>query len=69
MQTYTRTAYLGRVISINHTQNGLSSMISFPVVLGAQAIGVRYAVVTTAVLLFGVGTLYRAFSWSLRRLA
>ncbi|MDO8751055.1 MAG: MFS transporter [Dehalococcoidia bacterium] len=69
IQTYTENTYLGRVLSINFTQNGLSTTASFAVAIGAQAIGIRYAVLTTSLLLMGVGALYWVFSRRLRRLA
>ena len=69
IQTHTEDAYLGRVVSINITQMGLSSLASFGVALGAEAIGVRYAVLITAVLLAAVGALYWVFSRRLRQLA
>ena len=69
MQTYTEDAYLGRVISINMAQNGLSSMASFGVALGAQLIGVQYAMLITALMLTVVGGAYWMLSHRLRRLA
>jgi hypothetical protein len=50
-------------------QMGLSSMASFLVALGAEAIGVRYAVLITALLLSALGAAYWTFSRRLRRLA
>jgi MFS family permease len=68
IQTYTETAYLGRVISINMAQMGLSSLASFAVALGAEAIGVRWAVMTTAIVLTTIGAAYFLFSRRLRNL-
>lgn len=68
IQTYTENAYLGRVISINMAQMGLSSLASFGVALGAEAIGVRWAVLTTAVILTIIGAAYWVSSRRLRNL-
>jgi len=69
LQTYTDDAYIGRVLSIQLTQNGLTSLSSFFVALYAEAIGVRWAIMTTSVLLVVISGLYFVFSTRLRRLA
>ena len=68
VQTYTEDAFLGRVISINMAQMGLSSLTSFGVAIVAEAIGVRYAILGTAFLLLGVGLSYFFLSRRLRDL-
>lgn len=69
IQTYTEDAYLGRVLSLNFAQNGLSSMAVFVVAIIAELVGVRYAVLGTAVLLFATGLIWWIFAERLRRLS
>ena len=69
IQTYTEDAYLGRVLSLNFAQNGLSSMAVFAVAIIAELVGVRYAVLGTAVLLFATGLIWWIFAERLRRLS
>lgn len=69
LQTYSDEAFIGRVLSIQLTQNGLTSLSSFFVALYAQAIGVQWAIMTTSVLLVITGALYYFFAARLRRLA
>ena len=68
IQTYTEDAFLGRVLSVQFTQGGLSSLAGFGVALGAEAIGVQYAILITSVLLAAVGAIWWASSQRLRRL-
>ena len=69
VQTYTERAYLGRVLSIQLTQYGLSTLAGFVVAVTAEAIGVRWAIMATSVLLVIVGASYWISSRRLRSLA
>jgi len=69
IQTYTEDAYLGRVLSLNFAQNGLSSMAVFVVAIIAEAAGVQTALLGTAVLLIVAGLTWRVFSPRLQQLA
>ena len=69
LQTYTADGYLGRVLSIQLTQAGLTSLTAFAVALAAEAVGVQRALTGTGILLTVVGGAYYLFSRRLRQLA
>lgn len=69
LNTYTESGYLGRVLSIRLTQNGLSTLSGFIVALGAEVVGVRWAIMFTSGMLVMVGAGYWVFSRRLRTLA
>src|SRR5207302_1510300 len=69
IQTYTERQYLGRVLSIQLTQGGLSTLAGTVVAVGAVAIGVQYAIMICSVLLMIVGGAYWVFSRRLNKLA
>jgi hypothetical protein len=69
LNAYTDGAYLGRVLSIMLTQNGLGTLAGFLVAVAAEAIGVRVAVLVTSVGLVAVSAGFWAYSRRLRGLA
>ena len=69
LQSYTEDRFVGRVLSIQMMQNGLTSIGAFAVALFAGLIGVRWALGMTAVLLLVTSIAFLAASPRLRKLA
>ena len=69
LQTYTEDAYMGRVLSINMMQMGLTSLAGFGVAVFAEAVGVQWAVGMTSVLLVLTVVGFLVFSPRMRKLA
>lgn len=69
LQTYTDDAYMGRVLSINMMQMGLTSLAGFGVAVFAEAIGVQRAVGMTSLLLLVTVLGFWLFSPRMRKLA
>ena len=69
IQTYSEDAYVGRMLSLQMMEMGLTSLAGFGVALIAEAIGVRWAVGATSVLLLATAMAAYFFSPRMRKLA